>query len=149
METQRRIPDRTASPENGTGYFGGTIKFINYNTLTDQIPAGTPITVKLTPKAQATYLDGTSATRQSGRKVVHHHSRCRTGLLNQYIPATHYTITVTSTQNGNKKAVEVGNGNPDWFYPLTGYYFKSEGGSGTLESGLISPNEHYFYIKQL
>ena len=45
-----------------------------------QVP---PITVKLTPKAQATYLDGTSAKRQSGRKVVHHHSRCRTGLLNQ------------------------------------------------------------------
>ncbi len=141
-----KIPDRVVSTENGTGYFGGTIKFINYNSLSDQMPAGTEVTIKLTPITGAKFLDGTSA---SG-KIVEKKFTITDGVGQAYyindIPATKYKITASSLKNGVTKTVNIGTGNPDVFSSEAEYYFRSEGGSGSYESGLGSPNEHYFYI---
>lgn len=141
-----RIPDRVASKENGTGYFGGTVKFINYNSITDQLPAGTEVSISFTPVAKAKYLDGTSAVDN----IVEKKFTIANGVGQAYyindIPATKYKITASCIINGVYKDVYIGNGNPDVFLPRVDYYFKSEGGSGSYESGLGSPNEYAFYI---
>lgn len=141
-----RIPDRVASKENGTGYFGGTIKFINYNAFTDEMPAGTEVSVLFTPVAEAKYLDGTSAVG----KTIERKFTIASGVGQAYylndIPATKYKITVSSLKNGVKKAVHVASGSSDEFLPSAEYYFKPEGGSGSYENGLISPNEYYYYL---
>lgn len=141
-----RIPDRVASKENGTGYFGGTIKFINYNAFTDEMPAGTEVSVLFTPVAEAKYLDGTSAVG----KTIERKFTIASGVGQAYylndIPATKYKITISSLKNGVKKTVHVASGSSDEFLASAEYYFKSEGGSGSYENGLISPNEYYFYL---
>ncbi len=141
-----RIPDRVASKENGTGYFGGTLKLINYNSLTDQMPAGTEVTIVLTPVANAKYLDGSAA---SG-KVIERKFTVVDGVGQAYyindIPATKYTITASAMRNGAGGPVYLGYGNPDELQASAGYYFRSEGGSGSYESGLGSPNEKAFYL---
>ncbi|MBB3838447.1 hypothetical protein FHS57_002452 [Runella defluvii] len=141
-----RIPDRVASKENGTGYFGGTIKFINYNAFTDEMPAGTEVSVLFTPVAEAKYLDGTSAVG----KTIERKFTIASGVGQAYylndIPATKYKITVSSLKNGVKKAVHVASGSSDEFLANAEYYFKPEGGSGSYENGLISPNEYYYYL---
>lgn len=141
-----RIPDRAINIENGTGYFGGTIKFINYNSITDQIPAGTDVVIALTPVAGAKFLDGTTAEG----KIIQKQFTIVEGVSQAYyindIPATKYKITASSVKNGIAKSVHIGTGNPDVFAANAEYYFRSEGGSGSYESGLGSPNEHYFYI---
>lgn len=141
-----RIPDRVASKENGTGYFGGTIKFINYNAFTDEMPAGTEVSVLFTPVAEAKYLDGTSAVG----KTIERKFTIASGVGQAYylndIPATKYKITISSLRNGVKKAVHVASGSSDEFLASAEYYFKPEGGSGSYENGLISPNEYYYYL---
>lgn len=141
-----RIPDRVVSKENGTGYFGGTIKFINYNAITDPIPAGTEITIRLRPAPHAKFLDGTSAAG----KTVEKKFTIKDGVDQAYylndIPATKYRITASGSLNGVTKIVDIGSGDPDEFTLSAEYYFRSEGGSGSYESGLGSPNEYYFYL---
>lgn len=141
-----RIPDRVISKENGTGYFGGSIKFINYNSISDQMPGGTEVTITLTPFAGAKFLDGTSAAG----KIVEKKFTITDGVGQAYyindIPATKYKITVSSRKNGVTKKVYIGSGTPDELYADAEYYFKPEGGSGSYENGLISPNEYYFYL---
>ncbi|MFD2920851.1 carboxypeptidase-like regulatory domain-containing protein [Terrimonas rubra] len=141
-----RIPDRTISRENGTGYFGGTIKFINYNSLADEMPAGTQVTIQLTPTTGARYLDGSTAAG----KIVEKKFTIAAGVGQAYyindIPATHYKITASATLNGNSKNVNIGSGTPDVFHNSAEHYFKSEGGSGSFENGLGSPNEYSFYV---
>lgn len=144
-----RIPDRVVSNENGSGYFGGSIKFINYNSFEDEMPAGTEVTITLTPVTGATFLDGTPA---AGR-IVEKKFTIVGGVGQAYyindIAATRYTITATSKKDGITKPVYIGDGNPDVFMPNAEYYFRPEGGSGSYESGLGSPNEHYFYVRKM
>lgn len=141
-----RIPDRVVSKENGSGYFGGTIKFINYNALTDEMPAGMEVTIRLTPVPNAKFLDGTSAAG----KIVEKRFTIRDGVGQAYyvndIPATKYRITASGMLNGVAKSVDIGSENPEDFTISAEYYFKPEGGSGSYENGLISPNENYFYL---
>lgn len=141
-----RIPDRTVSKENGTGYFGGSIKFINYNSITDEMPAGTQVTITLTPYTGARYLDGTPSTGKVVEKTFTIHNGVGQAYYINDIPATHYKITVLSTLNGVTKNVHIGSGTPDVFHAAAEHYFKSEGGSGSLENGLLSPNEFSFYL---
>lgn len=141
-----RIPDRTISKENGTGYFGGTIKFINYNSITDQMPAGTQVTIKLTPFTGARYLDGTPSTGKTVEKTFTVLDGVGQAYYINDIPATHYKITASATLNGTTKNVNIGSGTPDVFKNSAEHYFKSEGGSGSLENGLGSPNEYSFYV---
>lgn len=141
-----RISDRTVSKENGTGYFGGTLKFINYSSFIDQMPAGTEVTIRLTPVANAKFIDGTIA---SG-KIIERKFTIAGGVGQGYylndIPATKYKITASAVLNGVNKVVNIGRGNPDAFYGDAEYYFKPEGGSASYESGLGSPNEYAFYV---
>lgn len=141
-----RIPDRTVSKENGTGFFGGTVKFINYNSLVDVMPPGTEVTIRFTPAEGAKYLDGSSAAG----KTVERKFGITDGVGQAYyindIPATNYVITATSTLNGTYMPVYLGGGTPDEFYEGFEYTFQPEAGSGSYESGLGSPNEYSFYI---
>ncbi|OJX31638.1 MAG: hypothetical protein BGO86_06995 [Chryseobacterium sp. 36-9] len=141
-----RIPDRTVSAQNGTGYFGGSVKFINYNSFADEMPSGTEVTITLTPASGAKYLDGTSAEG----KIVQKKFIIASGVGQVYyindIPATKYKITASSMKNGISQSVHLGIGNPDTFTPNAEYYFRPDGGSGNYENGLLSPNEYYFYI---
>lgn len=141
-----RIPDRTISKENGTGYFGGTIKFINFNSITDQMPAGTQVTIKLTPLTGARYLDGTPSTGKTVEKTFTVLDGVGQAYYINDIPATHYKITASATLNGTNKNINIGSGTPDIFRNSAEHYFKSEGGSGSLENGLGSPNEYSYYI---
>jgi hypothetical protein len=63
-----RIPDRSASADYGMGYFGASLYFVNLNNGL-KMPAGTKVTVTLTPEAGATYLDGTPATADGNKDV--------------------------------------------------------------------------------
>lgn len=141
-----RIPDRTPSKENGTGYFGGTIKLINFNSWVDIMPPGTEVTVTFTPLAGARYLDGTTAAG----KIITKNFTIKDGVGQAYyvndIPATKYVITVASKVKGKSINTYVSYGNPDDFFEGIEFVFPTEGGSGSKESGLGSPNEHSFYI---
>lgn len=141
-----RIPDRVASKENGSGYFGGTLKFINYNSFTDEMPAGTEVTITLTPVAGARFLDGTSAAGKTVEKKFTIASGVGQAYYINDIPATKYKITAYARRNGATRPVHIGSGSPDEFYADAEYYFKPEGGSGSYENGLVSPNEYYFYL---
>lgn len=141
-----RIPDRTVSKENGTGYFGGTVKFINYNSIIDVMPPGTDVTVKFTPAEGARYLDGSSAEGKIITRTFKIHGEVGQAYYVNDIPATKYIITATSKLNGANLSVYIGGGNPDEFFEGFEYTFQPEGGSGSYESGLGSPNEYAFYI---
>ncbi len=141
-----RIPDRIVSKENGTGYFGGTVKFINYNSLIDIMPPGTEVTIKFTPVDDAKYLDGTSAAGKILTKSFTIKDAVGQAYYVNDIPATKYVITATSKLNGVNLNVYIGGGNPDEFFEGFEYTFQPEGGSGSYESGLGSPNEYSFYI---
>lgn len=143
-----RIPDRTISKENGTGYFGGTIKFINYNSIANQMAEGTQVTIKLTPFTGARYLDGTPSTGKIVEKTFTIHNGVGQAYYINDIPATHYKITATSVLNGVNKNISIGSGTPDVFKTSGEHYFKSEGSSGSLENGLGSPNEFSYYLMQ-
>ena len=61
------IPDRPQAADLSSGYFGGSLTFVNTsfdnNTgASAEMPEGTVVTVTLTPITGAKYLDGTSAT---------------------------------------------------------------------------------------
>ncbi|MGN6416799.1 MAG: carboxypeptidase-like regulatory domain-containing protein [Pseudobacter sp.] len=141
-----RIPDRTPSKENGTGWFGGSIKIINYNSLVDIMPPGTEVTVTFKPVAGAKYLDGSPAAG----KVITKTLTIKDGVGQAYyindIPATKYIISVASKYNGRALNTYIGYSNPDNFYEGFEFMFPTEGGSGTYESGLGSPNEQSFYM---
>lgn len=142
-----RIPDRTVSKENGTGYFGGTIKFINYNSLVDEMPPGTEVTIHLTPAEGAVYLDGSSAAGKTVIKTFTIVSGVGQAYYINDIPATKYVIRVTSKLNGTEMTSYISGGNPDEFFEGFEYTFQPEpGSSGSYESGLGSPNEYPFYI---
>lgn len=62
------IPDRDQAVDFSSGYFGGSLHFVNAHYNDDEskpteMPAGTKINVTLTPAAGATYLDGSPATQ--------------------------------------------------------------------------------------
>jgi len=142
-----RIPDRTVSNENGSGYFGGTIKFINYNSITAEMLPGTEVTITLAPVAGAKFLDGTAALGKTLQKKFTIIDGVGQAYYINDIPATKYKITATSLKDGISKTVHISAGNPDVFTADSEYFFRPESGSGSYESGLGSPNEHYLYIK--
>lgn len=61
------IPDRPQAADFSSGYFGGSLTFVNTSIdnnsgASAEMPEGTMVTVTLTPVAGAKYLDGTPAT---------------------------------------------------------------------------------------
>lgn len=142
-----RIPDRPASAENGWGYFGASLRLVNFNDLVPVMPAGTKLTITLNPISGAKYLDGTPALSSVVKSFV-----IQNGTSNYYlsdVPVTTYRITVQSELNGVTKAVYVGANSSSDLNEWLEFYFDPAGSStGSYESGINSPNDSPFYLAQ-
>lgn len=142
-----RIPDRSASYENGWGYFGGSLRFVNLNNLVPAMAAGTKVTITLTPVNGAKYLDGSPATQP----VVNTFT-LQEGNTNYYIgdiPVTEYRMTASSLLNGVTKKVYIGgNSTTNLFEWLEFDFDPATNSTGTYENGLKSPSDFPFYMGQ-
>lgn len=142
-----RIIDRGADPVNGTGYFGGCMRFVNDNGVVAAMAAGTKVTVTLMPTATAKYLDGTTATNPIVKTFT-----MTAGTSNYYItdvPVTEYRISIESELNGVKKEVYVSGNEYSRLYQWIEFDFDPAGGSsGSYESGIMTPNTTPFYMGQ-
>lgn len=142
-----RIPDRPASIENGSGYFGASLRLVNYNDIVPTMPAGTKVTITLTPVSGAKYLDGSSATTPIVKTFT-----IQSGNSNYYmadVPVTEYRISVQSEYNGKTKKVYVGANSSSNLTEWVEFYFDpAASSSGSYESGLETPNNSPFYLGQ-
>ena len=142
-----RIPDRTASADFGMGYFGASLYFVNLNNGI-KMPAGTRVTVTLTPEAGVTYLDGTPATATVTKTFT-------IGNGDNYyigdIKVSSYTMRLQSELNGATRTVRVG------VNTVLGNYFESISelywdphtlSTGSYESGIKTGTNISFYMKQ-
>lgn len=140
-----RIPDRPASIENGSGYFGASLRLVNYNDLVPELPAGSKLTVTLTPTNGAKYLDGTAATTPVVKTFT-----IQNGKSNYYmgdVPVTTYRITASSEVNNVTKKVFIGANSASSLLEWIEFYFDpASSSSGSYESGLNSPNDFPFYL---
>lgn len=142
-----RIPDRSASFENGWGYFGASLRLVNHNEIVPIMPAGTKLTVTLTPLPGARYLDGSAATAPVVKTFVLQNSTA-----NYYmgdVPVTIYRISAQSELNGVTKKVFIGAGagQAGNLFEWVDFFFDPSGSSsGSYESGLKSPNDDPFYL---
>jgi hypothetical protein len=141
------IPDRPRSEKSASGYFGGTLRFSNMNADFLSLPAGTVVTITLSPVAGATLFDGTVPS------VVKKTFTIEDGAgLNYWIhdiPQSEYRITAESSRNGTKKTVllstNIGTG---FGTAIESFFFKPAGMSvGTYENGLQGPEDAPFYMK--
>jgi hypothetical protein len=143
-----RIPDRSASADYGMGYFGASLYFVNLNDGL-KMPAGTKVTVTLTPESGARYLDGTPATEV----VTKSFTIGNTG-DNYYIgdiKVSNYTMRLQSELNGTTRTVRVG------VNTVLGNYYESISelywdphtlSTGSYESGIKTGTSISFYMKQ-
>ena len=142
-----RIPDRPASAENGSGYFGASLRIVNSNDVVPVILAGTKVTVTLTPVDGATYLDGSPA-----KAVVVKTFTIQNGNANYYfydVPVTEYRVTAKSEINNVFRKVYVGaNSSSDLLDWVEFYFDPAPSSNGSYESGLKSPNDFPFYLAQ-
>ena len=138
------IPDRPASPANGTGYFGASMRFVNDNGLLPKLPAGTKVTVFLVPVAGAKYLDGTNATTSVIRSFTITGNSWNYYLTD--IPGTEYRVTATSELNGITQQVHLGPN--DYAHPVewAEFFFDSADANGSLEGGYMTPNAMPWYM---
>jgi hypothetical protein len=144
-----RIADRTTSPENGWGYFGGCLRFVNDNGVVGPMTAGTKVTVTLAPTAGAKYLDGTNATAAG---TITKTFTMASGTNNYYItdiPVTEYHMSIESELNGVRKQVYIGGNNYNLLNEWLEFDFNPAPGSGgSYESGIITPNDFPYYMGQ-
>ena len=142
-----RIPDRPASYENGWGYFGGSLRFVNFNALVPDMAAGTKVTITLTPVNGARYLDGSRATTP----VVFSFT-IQNGKTNYYIgdiPVTEYRMSAESVLNGVTRQVYIGGNSTTRLYEWLEFDFDPAPLSvGSYENGLKSPSDFPFYLGQ-
>ncbi|WP_225000304.1 carboxypeptidase-like regulatory domain-containing protein [Cesiribacter sp. SM1] len=141
------IPDRPRSERSGSGYFGGTLLFTNLGPDAVQMPSGTVVTVTLTPVAGATLLDG------SAPEVIKKSFTIEEGEYNYWIhdiAQCEYRITAESKFNGATKEVLLGTSAYSGHKPaIESFYFPpSLGSSGDYENGLLSSNDHPFFMHQ-
>lgn len=145
-----RIPDRSASIENGWGYFGGSLRFVNFNSRVPAMATGTKVTVTLTPTNGAKYLDGTSATAAGVIKKTFTISNVPG--QNYYIgdiPVTEYRMSMESESNGVKRQVYIGGNDYNNLYEWLEFDFTpASNSSGTFESGISSPVDFPYYMGQ-
>jgi hypothetical protein len=136
------IPDRPQAPDFSSGYFGGSLRFVNdhYNENgggATEMPEGTVITVTLTPVAGAKYLDGTPATQVITKtfKIKQRVPRD----VNFYIgdiPVTEYTV---SAKTNTGKEVYLGRNKFNYSEHVqqsTASFYPALGSSGSYESGI-------------
>ncbi|GEO04537.1 hypothetical protein AAE02nite_22010 [Adhaeribacter aerolatus] len=145
-----RIPDRSASFENGWGYFGGSLRFVNVNSKVPVMAVGTKVTVTLTPTSNAKYLDGTPATAAGTIKKTF---TINNGPGQNYyigdIPVTEYRMSIESELNGVKKQVYVGGNDYNNLYEWLEFDFTpASGSSGSYENGISSPSDFPYYMGQ-
>ncbi|MGV3587534.1 MAG: carboxypeptidase-like regulatory domain-containing protein [Adhaeribacter sp.] len=145
-----RIPDRSASLENGWGYFGGSLRFVNVNSKVPVMAVGTKVTVTLTPTSNAKYLDGTPATTAGTVKKTF---TINNGPGQNYyigdIPVTEYRMSIESELNGVKKQVYVGGNDYNNLYEWLEFDFTpAAGSSGSYENGISSPTDFPYYMGQ-
>ena len=145
-----RIPDRGASLENGWGYFGGSLRFVNFNSVVAAMANGTKVTVTLTPTTGATYLDGTPAT--AAGTVKKSFTITNAPGQNYYIgdiPVTEYRMSIESELSGVKKQVYVGGNDYKNLYEWLEFDFNpASGSSGSYENGISTPVEFPYYLGQ-
>ncbi len=142
-----RIPDRPASADYGMGYFGASLYFVNLNDGL-KLPAGTKVTVTLTPENGATYLDGTPATAVVTKSFT-------IGAGDNYyigdIKVSSYTMRLQSELNGTTKTVRVGVNSVlgNYFESISELYWDPHTlSTGSYESGIKTGTSISFYMKQ-
>jgi hypothetical protein len=142
-----RIPDRSASADYGMGYFGASLYFVNLNDGL-KMPAGTKVTVTLTPESGAKYLDGTPATATVTKSFT-------IGASDNYyigdIKVSSYTMRLQSESNGTTKTVRVGVNSVlgNYFESISELYWDPHTlSTGSYESGIKTGTSISFYMKQ-
>jgi hypothetical protein len=144
-----RIPDRPASFDYGTGYFGASLYFVNVNDAIRLAP-GTKVTVTLTPENGATYLDGTPATATVSKSFT-------IGNTNNYnyyigdIKVSSYTMRVTSERDGTTRTVRIGVNSAlnNYWESLSELYWDPHTlSTGSYESGIKTGTSISFYMKE-
>ncbi len=141
------IPDRPRSEKSASGYFGGSLRFTNMDSEGRSMPAGTQVTVSLTPVAGATLFDG------SAPKTIQKSFTIEGGNEYNYwvkdIPQCEYRITAETNKNGVKKAIYLSTTFYSGHAPaIENFYFKPAGSSsGTYENGLRGPEDSPFYMQ--
>jgi hypothetical protein len=145
-----RIPDRSASFENGWGYFGGSLRFVNFNSRVPAMAIGTKVTITLTPTSGAKYLDGTPATAAGIiKKTFNITSVAGQNYYIGDIPVTEYRMSIESESNGTKKQVFVGGNDYNNLYEWLEFDFNpASGSSGSFENGISSPVDFPYYMGQ-
>lgn len=143
------IPDRDQDVRNGFGYFGGSLLFVNINNLVPQMPAGTKVTVTLTPAAGAAYIDGRTATAAG---TITKTFTITSGVDQNYymndIPVTEYRISIESERNGVRKQVYVGNNTSNLYEWVEFDFVPALGSSGSYENGIMGPTDAPYYMGQ-
>jgi len=151
------IPDRPQAADFSTGYFGGSLRFVNdhyrdNSTAATEMPVGTVINVTLTPIAGATYLDGSPATQVITKSFTIAARTPRN--VNYYIgdiPVTAYQVT-TKTSTGANVYLGRDEFNYDDHLPHAAAVFFPEGLSmGSYESGVgvgAASNFPYYMSKR-
>jgi hypothetical protein len=141
------IPDRPRSEQSSSGYFGGSLRFTNMDADLNSLPAGTEVSVTLTPVAGAKLFD------DSTPKTIQKSFTIEAGYGYNYwvkdIPQCEYRITAESTKDGVKKPISLSTNIQTGFGPaIENFYFKPGlGSSGDYENGLLGPEDTPFYMK--
>lgn len=140
------IPDRTPSPANGWGYFGGCLRFVNDNGVLPVMDPGTKVTVTLKPVSGAKYLDGSEATETIVKSFT-----INSNTTNYYltdIPVTEYRVSAVSEKGNVKRKVSLGPNDYNNPVEWAEFYFDSAMTAGTMEGGILTPAEFPWYMAE-
>lgn len=140
-----RILDRTPSGQASSGYFGGTLRFVNFDSNFNALPAGTEVAVTLTPVAGATLLDGSAPSVLQKSFTVVNSSPAQYNYWLQDIPQCEYRITATSRYHGATRALELSPDLSAYQAAIGSTYFKPAGAS--YESGLGEAQVPAIYLR--
>jgi hypothetical protein len=136
------IPDRSQAADFSYGYYGGSLHFVNAHYNEDEskpteMPAGTKVTITLTPVSGATYLDGTPATQVITKTFTIAERMPRD--VNFYIgdiPVAKYTVAA-ETSTGHDVYLGRNKFNyGDHVKEADALFYPSSASSGSYESGV-------------
>ena len=151
------IPDRPQAADFSTGYFGGSLRFVNdhYRDNSDavtEMPVGTVITVTLTPVNGAKYLDGSPATQVITKSFTIAARTPRN--VNYYIgdiPVTAYSVTAKTSTGANVYLGRDEFNYDDHLANAAAVFFPEGLSMGSYESGVgvgAASNFPYFMSKR-
>ena len=141
------IPDRPRNDRMSSGYFGGVLRFTNMDANFNSLPAGTVVTITLTPVAGATLFDG--STPQTISRSFPLVAPPEYNYWIHDIPQAEYNITAESNYEGVVQPVYLSENIGEGFRTtISNFYFKPASLSvGTYESGLQGPEDTPFYMQ--